>query len=253
MPCNKTFEELSKDDIVEIEKCMYANQLSTSGFLAKDEKLCDVYIKDKLYLESVGITYDQIADQFQYVIDEYHNGYSESYVRSRGIIERWRTDLGIPREFIDTYIGHQFENKSSNFLVMMNSYLGSQVCPFKSKDDSKYYGYEYGNKDYIIKNKTTGRVLEYSSLLPHMIRYHHFFEGSVHHRIDPSEIIDFFGITPETSFDDKYTIDNDGKRCLITEKISDDELVKLEQRAMECRVILNTLNMQKGMRGISYS
>lgn len=71
---------------------------------------------------------------------------------------------------------------------------GSQKCPFQSDSDTSYHGYDYGAHDVVITNVDNGEALCYSSLLPHMIKHHHFFEGPLClHRVEPKQIVKVIG------------------------------------------------------------
>jgi len=69
----------------------------------------------------------------------------------------------------------------------------------------KYYGYEYGSTDVLIENLNTGKKIQFNTLLPHMIRYHHFFESpNVSHRLDPKDVIEIFNLQEGIDYSPKY-------------------------------------------------
>ncbi len=87
-----------------------------------------------------------------------------------------------------------FEFNDQKLRVFVILWGGAQECPFKRKDDTSYHGYKYGARDVIVTNITTGKQLCYSTLLPHMIKHHAFFEGPMCvYRIDPAQVIDVIG------------------------------------------------------------
>lgn len=61
--------------------------------------------------------------------------------------------------------------------VFVVSWGGSKQCPFQSPEDKSYHGYDYGADDVVVTNVDTKETFVYSSLLPHMIKHHHFLEG----------------------------------------------------------------------------
>jgi len=103
----------------------------------------------------------------------------------------------IKKVFPDLYI----DTDSENFQVKMKSpWLGCQLCPFVNKDQVCVTPNKipnYADRDFIITNKLTGETLEVNLLIPHLIYYHHFYEGHVPHRISPTKLINFFGLSKE--------------------------------------------------------
>lgn len=66
------------------------------------------------------------------------------------------------------------------YVIKTICYMGAQECPFQNKDlDKSYHGYEYGSTDFVINGKKdlTNKI-QFNTLLVHMIKKHHFFEGS---------------------------------------------------------------------------
>lgn len=89
-----------------------------------------------------------------------------------------------------------FNNQT--LLCFVVSWGGSEKCPFQSDEDKGYHGYDYGADDVIITNKTNGKILKYSSLLPHMMKHHYFAEGPLtQYRVDWQDVLDVFGCIPE--------------------------------------------------------
>lgn len=178
MPCDTKFQSLSDEDIARIEISMKPDGLSQSGFINEGESLRKIYTDDKEKLETLGITYNQIADVLQYTYEK-------------------ALTLNNPLEEI------QFNN--NNLQVSLIQYKGAQRCPFQKKHDKLYYGYEYGSIDVEVKSTITGEVLKYNTLLPHMIRNHQFFESpTVSHRVDPEYVINFFNIEKDKDYSLKY-------------------------------------------------
>lgn len=192
MPCNKSFESFSQDELNQIEEIMLPGELSETGFIQKGDSLLKIYQDDKNYLDQVGITYDQIAD-----ILEHH-----------------------------CMIASRFESvQYDNYKISKTTWMGAQTCPFQDSSDENYYGYQYGDTDVTILNLTTNKSITFNTLLPHMIKYHHFFESpNVSHRVDPKDVIDFFDLKPGVDYnslvfdEEKYRVHNS---C---DRISNDEI-----------------------------
>jgi len=51
--------------------------------------------------------------------------------------------------------------------------------------------------DYKATNKKTSESFTFSGLMPHLIYFHHFYEGTVPHRLDPETVIRVLGLTSE--------------------------------------------------------
>lgn len=69
---------------------------------------------------------------------------------------------------------------------------GSERCPFLSEE--VYHGFQYGAADVFVVNRTSGASFQYSSLLPHMIKHHRFFEGAgATYRLDPNLVCKVLG------------------------------------------------------------
>lgn len=207
MPCNKPFESFSDNELVTIEKKMLPGGLSESGFIKKDDSLLKIYQDDKDYLDKVGITYNQIADILEY--------YYKKMVRL-------------------VYLRHKNDNDCKNYYepIEFNGYtvsnvtwMGAQTCPFQEPSDKQYYGYEYGSTDVTILNIKTNKSITFNTLLPHMIRCHHFFESpNVDHRVDPKEVIEFFDLKPNVDYSPVYAEEKYWSIGYSSTQISDDTI-----------------------------
>jgi hypothetical protein len=179
MICNRPTNELTSEEFKIIEQRMYAGVYSASGFLAEDERLKDVIKKDNAYLESVGITHEQIADKIKMILDMH-----------KEICFGTACGTGHCMNHLNNY-----SFLDNGLLVQYVSYMGGQSCPFHNKE---YKTNSEGHTDVTITNKDT--KITFNILLEHMIRYHQFFEGSVEHRLDPRKIIDMLDIKSGVSY-----------------------------------------------------
>ena len=92
-----------------------------------------------------------------------------------------------------------------NFSVKIQSWCGSQGCPFWKEtaaldEPEKTKLLDCGGAggcDETITNLKTGESLTISSLMSHLIFYHHFYEGNTEYRADPEKLIRFLDIDPK--------------------------------------------------------
>jgi hypothetical protein len=181
--CDCSFEEFSSETLIEIQdERMRPGQLSADGFLLNNESIMTVYQSDKDYLKSVNITYDQCADIFELI--------------------QWKKkrikDIAMDRFKLVPVIDYAIDGIWQCDTV---KWMGAQECPFQQKDNKKYYGHQYGDADMIITNIKAGfSTIVVNTLLPHIIRNHHFFEGNVSNRVSPANIIGFFDLQPNVDY-----------------------------------------------------
>jgi hypothetical protein len=191
--CNVPNEKISDEEWALIELNMYPGTFSCTGFLVEGEKLDDIIEKDEKTLKKLGITYDQIADRLEAIQSKYYSLlkliHDETDCIKKGTLKKEDA----------IYINR--ENKKGDLLVEKNlvvsvlGYMGAQTCPFKNNElDSGYNGYSYGSSDITVTNTDLNKTFTYGTLLPHMIKAHHFFEGSVPYRVDPETVIAILGI-----------------------------------------------------------
>jgi hypothetical protein len=223
--CNMPNDMLSQEELNNIEQKMYSrisgdeityygsssssNFSSTSGFLAKGEKLQEVINKDNDTLQKLKITHKQIADRLDNIYDQYLSllfliRHENEKIR-KGLLARKNA------KYIDREIKKNKSYESTKYKIETNlfvstvSYMGAQECPFQNHQlDNSYNGYSYGSTDVTITNIDTKETFTYNTLLPHMIKTHQFFEGSVSHRVDPETVIRILGIKPDVDYESKY-------------------------------------------------
>lgn len=187
--CDRAFETLSEEEIAFIQERMLpakgekkdekSKRMSDSGFLLPGDSLREIYETDKKFLAKVEITYDQIADILETIFLKALRKRHHHYEKTK---DAW------PKE------GFLVDGR---YNVKFNTYMGAQQCPFQSPTDTRYFGYEYGSSDVNITDMKTNKRIVYNTLLPHMIRHHHFFESpNVSHRVNPSDVIEMFEIKP---------------------------------------------------------
>lgn len=219
---------LPYDNIIgSIDSKGYSNNPSVVGFIGVADNLLSIYNEDKEFLQSRGITYEQISDKLQYMIEKYkqisrlihkdealkyeHDEKLKSLNLDLGIV----TKCGFPYGNCDAsklkYVLKDvifFEDNVSKYLILNSSSWGYQCCPFRSPKDLKrvFFGRPAtgGGDDYWIYDISNCKSLSFNDLHIHMIREHGFFEGSVPYRLNPESVIDFFNLLPGINYKCKY-------------------------------------------------
>ena len=156
----------------QFERFLRPGGASQSGFINRTESLADIYFRDLATTEQLGISFLEIAL----------------------VIERLINPLLINNDVIE--IRTQVR-RAEIFTVNKFQYRGFQQCPFENYVDG--CDQKHTSCDFIIK---TGRgSLKISGLVPHLLRTHHFCEGSVSYRIDPANACHILGIQGKSSED----------------------------------------------------
>lgn len=201
--CNHSNDLLSSSEWEKIESIMYPNKASQSGFLKFSERLRAVIEKDEQTLKRLDISCKQIVDRLRTLVHKYY--------KIRNLIHKCvhTENIGILDEATKNMLKLKLDDDSvcveNKFKISHITYRGAQTCPFQNDQlDTKYHGYEYGSTDFIFTDLTTNKSITFNTLLLHMIEAHHFFEGSVYHRLDPENAITFLGIEPRKSYVSSY-------------------------------------------------
>lgn len=150
---------------------------SLTGFLAPGEKLLDCANRDRITLESRKITYFTIAERLENIF----------------------------KMAVQAEAGQLVAGK---FQVTIDGpTMCSQFCPFSPASDQNASPFSpivgacgESRRDITIHNVVNDRTIKVSSLLPHLIAVHHFFEGQVPYRVDPIDLIETLEIEPDPHF-----------------------------------------------------
>ncbi len=170
-----TVERLSVDQVNLIEKRMKPKQWSTVDFLTEQQSLVEVANEDRRTLNDRAISYEQIADKL------------ESLIEKCKLISK---------------PGH-LPLVEGKFLIQKRQTKGFQECPFTRSDDRlNDCGQHQGSADFCVINTDTNESFKFASLMPHLIRDHHFFQGGGY-RVDPEKAISFFDLQKEVSYQPK--------------------------------------------------
>ncbi|MCP4614443.1 MAG: hypothetical protein GY845_37660 [Planctomycetes bacterium] len=176
---------------------------SRLGFLDDDQILSEVIERDRLTLEKYQIEPKQIADRLETIVgkalrtlDLYFRGYVALTEQ-----EKWSLLAGRKG-------GVLIEDR---FLFSASQARGYQLCPFVDRDgnscDVTLYEYStayYGDMDCLLQNMNNGIRLFFPGLIIHLIRDHHFFEGSLKYRVEPEQIIKLLELEPDRDYTPQF-------------------------------------------------
>lgn len=165
---------------------------SMGGFLDKTQSLKKVIEEDAKVLQHYRITHKQIGDRLDSLM--------EQAFRQGDLLRRAGKDIprvtlkGVPVPVDEVLVEGKFK-------VAIVSFGGSQGCPF-------YYGSKPtkcggGSYEFTVKNIRQGSEIKFSSLLPHLVRDHHFFEGNTSYRLDPKATITVLELQPGVDYTPK--------------------------------------------------
>lgn len=161
----RTLTEINGRSIADLEKDMRPRAMSkgfegsAAGFLGREEKLLDVLAADNQYVvDELGLTHQELA----------------RHLHLFGAIGR-RGDP-FPPPF--RYHGREFE-------VEVYRWPGYQGSPFRDGTRT--------DTDATVRNRTNGKELKYSLLVPHLIERYGFYEGTgTPYRVDPRAVLEVF-------------------------------------------------------------
>lgn len=161
---NKTIDAMSSltgKEIQEIERNGRPRNSSMSGFLADGESFKEVLKGDNDYVNAQGFTHQALARHLFSVMNL--AGYSGGTV---------------------SYLGRGFK-------VSSTAYRGMQESIFNDRLGT--------NQDWVVENIETGARIEFSGLVPYYIWRYGFYEGHTSYRLEPSQIIQVFGLLKPVS------------------------------------------------------
>ena len=176
-------QELSANQIAEIERRMRPGASSQGGFLANREQLAKVIARDEEACAKRGISPEQIADRLETLV---------------GRADR-RVSLALAigdqdaRSMIDGFMNDEGEGVSiEGFRITGHHFRGLQECPFSDECERS----PYACANYTLIQLQSSRAITFPGLIFHLIRDHHFFEGDVPYRLDPGRAIDALELRP---------------------------------------------------------
>jgi hypothetical protein len=193
--------------VTELEARMRSGGYSGKGFLGPGESLEEVIERDEMALREMGISYEEIANAIRRVIDDTLQQHEQRLLRQlskrpqefeKGVSPE-RKDLHIPNlyqpETIPEFDLNRMPVIDEGYLVEPDlqvfyiQYRGFQECPWGCNTAE-------GSRDFLILNRKTGEYFTGPSLIVHLIREHHFFEGTgTSFRTDPAKAARVLGLT----------------------------------------------------------
>ena len=192
--------------VTELEARMRPGGYSEKGFLGPGESLEGVIERDEMALREMGISYEEIANAIRRVIDDTLQQHEQRLRRQlskrpqefeKGLSPE-RKDLHIPNlyqpETIPEFDLNRMPVIDEGYLVepdlqvFYSQYRGFQECPWGCNTAE-------GSRDFLILNRMNGEYFRGPSLIVHLIREHHFFEGTgTPFRTDPSKAARVLGL-----------------------------------------------------------
>ncbi len=234
---------MTDDEVALVQERLYPKKWSGVGFLGTDEKLREVVQTDKEALESVGITFKQVADRmtslwhrYDRVQTEAHDRRSIEEIMSRPVSFSYWSQPGLIDGIFQVQIG--------------GLTMGHQPCPFMKEKECGQ-----GNGDIRVLNTTTKEEVVFVNLLPHLVGVHHFFEGNpgactegdahTSYRTDPLRLCKVLEIEPGVDYAPAWKTERVWQMIMGDSVIEEKELAAAEEFAektfeidKECRAYL---------------
>jgi hypothetical protein len=174
--------------VPELEERMRPGAMSHGGFLGPTESLEAVLAKDRHTLEEAQVTYDQVADALERVLQSALDQRQQSSTQE---IENRHVELPdlcrswpVPRFSLD----HLPDPEKGYWVdgtlqVFFTFYRGFQLCPWCGDSTWGYF-------DFLILSRRSGEYITGPGMIVHLIREHQFFEGSESpYRVEPLKAI----------------------------------------------------------------
>ena len=195
--CRGKWEDFSRREQKRIEQKCKSPTFSRKPFLAKDQDMATVIADDRRKLLQLGVSAETLGNAMKTVYKIACNkpdkrGSSLVYMFG-GKMPEFKSNLGCMTGGVGWCPQGMYEREfcfnGQKLLVFVIAWGGSQRCPFQAEENETYHGYSYGARDVIVKNLHNGKHLTYSTLMPHMIKHHEFFQGpGQHYRVNPSDV-----------------------------------------------------------------
>jgi hypothetical protein len=200
-------------DTAELERRMRPGAWSEDGFLGQTESLSDVFARDVATLSELGVGFDELADCLSLLIEAPKAGLpplaSEHPAYWQERFPTWEEDARairakVVRRFGSLDHADLFSARvGGRFEIDLTVYLGSQWCPWSESDpcsepdDAESSICDAGSNDWRIRNTERGIELSGPTLISHLIREHHFFEGfESPYRVDPRALAELLELGP---------------------------------------------------------
>ncbi len=171
---------------------------SQAGFLGPHESLEAVIARDTHTLDILDISFEQIADTLEYILQS-------AVDQNDSLAHENRQELERRKKLIFGCFGEHFPNLvepgtiphfsvnhlpdvnlgylvGKNLQVFYVQYRGFQPCPWGCAES------DWGCYDFLVINRRSGLFFSAPGLIVHLIRGHHFFEGlKSPYRVSPTK------------------------------------------------------------------
>lgn len=166
------------------------------GHLSKDENLKSVMNADKLSLESKGYTSQDVFGVYK-LIKAHHEKEPKYSDFDDGIVSRL---ISYNSQWVCQNVTiSEFVLSETKFISICVVWGGSEKCPFDEiVCPNKYFGYQYGDRDWVIQRTSDMEFLSFSDLVPYQANKYGFYQGLKNpYRLDPIKFLDFFKYSKE--------------------------------------------------------
>jgi hypothetical protein len=196
--CNESNDVITTDEFNEIELCC-----KKQNHIQETDSLQSIIKTDEDTLVSLGITFEQLEDFFEKIKFHFAHYANKDEKPNVTLSEEEKNLINSFKIGGSGWCGwgNSCCELFGNFVVFRVVWGGAETCPFQSKLDKRYHGYEYGDRDWIFLNRNTLKAIHIGDLLFHQITKHHFFQSPTStYRVDPTTLINFFSLAPGVSY-----------------------------------------------------
>jgi hypothetical protein len=196
--CNESNDVITADEFYRIELCC-----KKQNHIQETDSLQSIIKTDEETLTSLGITFEQLENFFEKIKFHFAHYANKADKPNVTLSEEEKALINSLKIGGSEWCGwgNSCCELFGNFVTFRLVWGGAETCPFQSKLDKRYHGYEYGDKDWIFLNRNTLKTIHIGDLLFHQITKHHFFQSPTStYRVDPYTLINFFGLVPGVSY-----------------------------------------------------
>jgi hypothetical protein len=228
-------EELSADQIAEVERRMRPGTLSERGFLTPRERLVTVIASDEKACAERGIRPEQIADRLETLVGRATRRVSLALAMGGDDTE----------SMIEGFLHDDGEGVSlEGFRLTGLQWRGGQDCPFSHECEFS----RYSSADYTLIHLGSGRSINFPGLIFHLIRDHHFFEGKVPGRLDPIRAIDALELQPGIDYAPVYATETRWRPSSSTTQTYEEALRDPGRRLFHAEDARDVFDLAPGVR-----
>lgn len=200
-------ENMSEEQLNIVEKRMFSGYCSKAGFLGDKQSLKDIALRDRETLQKTGMTFEKFADRLDSIIHQSEDAqisqlHYPPLVEGKYLVhiqqaKGWQVcPFTLEEDSKEEPCTKNMESLDIRSLFIDMRSPESQETLKKPKPIvKKHYTDEcdqhIGSAVYVVTRTDTNERFSFASLMPHIIRDHHFFQGGPY-RVDPEKGIAFF-------------------------------------------------------------